>query len=195
MKQTRGFIVLISGPSGVGKGTIVKHLMNMPELRLFYSISATTRPKRYYEEDGVNYWFKTHAEFQNMIDDNQLLEYAKYLDNYYGTPLVAVNEILDRGDNLLLEIEYQGVKQVIEKFPDSLTIFVTPPSFDELRNRLAMRGSETAEIITQRIKKAEEELSIQGQIFKHNVVNDVLEDAINEIRSIILEAMHERANR
>lgn len=188
MANQEGFIVVLSGPSGVGKGTIIKNLMQDASLKLNYSISATTRPIRQNEVEGINYFFKTKIEFEKMIANNELIEWACYVNNYYGTPLSYVQEILKNGENLLLEIEYQGVLQVIKKLPRTVTIFIEPPSFEQLKDRLANRGSETSEIISSRIRQAEEEFK-HKQIYKYIVVNDNLDKAVAEVKRIILEEM------
>ncbi|WP_238315399.1 guanylate kinase [Mycoplasmoides pirum] len=186
----KGFIILISGPSGVGKGTIIEKLMKYPELKLVYSISATTRNKRIGEIDGKHYFFKSHDEFEKMIKNNELLEYAKYVNNYYGTPMSQVESILNSGNNLLLEIEYQGVIQVLKKIPESISIFITPPSFKELYNRLKNRGSETIELIDQRIDQAKKELCISKKIYKYVIVNDILEETVKEIYNILAKEIN-----
>ncbi len=190
MQIMKGFIILISGPSGVGKGTIIEKLMKYPELKLVYSISATTRNKRIGEIDGKHYFFKSHDEFEKMIKNNELLEYAKYVNNYYGTPMSQVESILNSGNNLLLEIEYQGVIQVLKKIPESISIFITPPSFKELYNRLKNRGSETIELIDQRIDQAKKELCISKKIYKYVIVNDILEETVKEIYNILAKEIN-----
>ncbi|WP_027119865.1 guanylate kinase [[Mycoplasma] testudinis] len=189
MKQHKGFLIIIAGPSGVGKGSIVKSLLPDKNLKLNFSISATTRKKRDGEVEGVNYFYKTKEEFEQMIANNELLEHATYVNNYYGTPMFYVNEVLNKGENLLLEIECQGVAQVIKKIPETLTIFIKPPSMEELKDRLIKRGSENLHLIEDRIKQAEFEMS-QIHLFKHVVVNDDLLKATEEVRQIILKAMH-----
>lgn len=187
MINKKGLIVLVSGPSGVGKGTIVSQLLKYPELKLKYAISATTRPQRFGEFEGVHYFFKTKPEFEKMIKNEELLEYATYVNNYYGTPMLQVDNILNSGNNLLLEIECLGAMQVITKFPETLSIFISPPSIDELRNRLKKRSSESNEIINQRIEKAKNELEIYANKYKYIFVNDILSETVNNIYNLLLK--------
>ena len=154
MKQ--GKIIILSGPSGVGKGTVLKEVMRGdPSLR--FSVSATTRPIRPGEVDGVNYFFMDKPRFEKMIADGELLEYASYAGNYYGTPEKAVDDALAQGINVVLEIEVQGALQVIERRRDAISIFVAPPSFSELRYRLLNRGDTAPEIAERRLHIAEQE--------------------------------------
>lgn len=190
--SARGFIVLLSGPSGVGKGTIVNLLLRDEALKLKLSVSATTRLPRANEQNGVHYWFKTNQQFQAMIANHELLEYAKYVNHYYGTPLHEAERILNAKNNLLLEIECQGAMQVMERFDDVLSIFVLPPSADELMRRLSSRGSDSAESVTQRIKTADEEMA-QRTAFQHCVVNDDLTRAVSEIRALIMAKINARS--
>lgn len=187
--QNSGLIILISGPSGVGKGTIIKALRSYPELKLKYSVSATTRTKRKDEIEGVNYFFKTKSEFEQLIKNNELLEYAQYVGNYYGTLMSEVNKILNQGDNLLLEIEYQGAMQVLSKYPDCVSIFILPPNLEELKRRLSERGSESEQMIEKRILQAKKELNVCTNMYKHLIINDDLNVAINDIRQYILDSM------
>ncbi len=191
MVGKQGSIVMISGPSGVGKGTVIADLLRRPELRLRYSISATTRAKRSNEVEGQHYFFKTREEFQKMIERNELLEYAEYVNNYYGTPLSYVNAVLGAGDNLLLEIEYQGAIQVLRKGLRVVSVFLAPPSFEELYSRLKTRGSETIEFIDQRIEQAKTEIEAAKGIYEHIVVNDVLERTIDEVYAILAKELNE----
>lgn len=193
-RPSRGFIVLVSGPSGVGKGTIVNALLKDPDLRLKLSISATTRRPRSNEVDGVHYRFKTREQFEAMIAAGELLEHAQYVGNYYGTPLRDAERVMAAGDNLLLEIECQGAMQVMARFPEVVSIFVMPPSLEELRRRLSNRGSESAEAMTTRIRTADEEIA-QRQSFRFSVVNDDLSRAVEEIRRIVLDEQHARGQK
>lgn len=180
--QTGKFIV-ISGPSGVGKGTICNTLIK--ELNAWYSVSMTTRLPREGEKDGINYYFVTKKEFEERIKNNELLEYNKYNDNYYGTPKDKVLEKLNQGINVFSEIDVNGARNIKNMFPESLLIYIAPPSIEELRKRLTERGTETEDKINARLAIAEDEAK-QQHIYDFVVVNDDLETAINEVRTIIL---------
>lgn len=181
MKQ--GKIIILSGPSGVGKGTVLKEVMRSdPSLR--FSVSATTRPIRPGEVDGVHYFFMDKPHFEKMIADGELLEYASYAGNYYGTPEKAVDDALAQGINVVLEIEVQGALQVIERRRDAISIFVAPPSFSELRYRLLNRGDTAPEIAERRLHIAEQECRT-AEKYQYIVVNDTVEHAAAEIRAIL----------
>lgn len=181
MKQ--GKIIILSGPSGVGKGTVLKEVMRGdPSLR--FSVSATTRPIRPGEVDGMNYFFMDKPRFEKMIADGELLEYASYAGNYYGTPEKAVDDALAQGINVVLEIEVQGALQVIERRRDAISIFVAPPSFSELRYRLLNRGDTAPEIAERRLHIAEQECRT-AEKYQYIVVNDTVEHAAAEIRAIL----------
>lgn len=181
MKQ--GKIIILSGPSGVGKGTVLKEVMRGdPSLR--FSVSATTRPIRPGEVDGVNYFFMDKPRFEKMIADGELLEYASYAGNYYGTPEKAVDDALAQGINVVLEIEVQGALQVIERRRDAISIFVAPPSFSALRYRLLNRGDTAPEIAERRLHIAEQECRT-AEKYQYIVVNDTVEHAAAEIRAIL----------
>lgn len=181
MKQ--GKIIILSGPSGVGKGTVLKEVMRGdPSLR--FSVSATTRPIRPGEVDGVHYFFMDKPRFEKMITDGELLEYASYAGNYYGTPEKAVDDALAQGINVVLEIEVQGALQVIERRRDAISIFVAPPSFSELRYRLLNRGDTAPEIAERRLHIAEQECRT-AEKYQYIVVNDTVEHAAAEIRAIL----------
>lgn len=187
-----GLLIVLSGPSGVGKGTVCQALRSAaPELT--YSVSATTRRPREGEVDGVNYFFKTREQFEQMIANRELLEWAKYVDHYYGTPLQFVQETLGQGKDILLEIEVQGALKVKEKFPEGVFIFLLPPSLRELQQRIESRGTETAEMIESRLTVAEEELDLIEH-YEYAVVNDKIESACERIQSIIT-AEHCRCDR
>lgn len=181
MKQ--GKIIILSGPSGVGKGTVLKEVMR-GDPSLHFSVSATTRPIRPGEVDGVHYFFMDKPHFEKMIADGELLEYASYAGNYYGTPEKAVDDALAQGINVVLEIEVQGALQVIERRRDAISIFVAPPSFSELRYRLLNRGDTAPEIAERRLHIAEQECRT-AEKYQYIVVNDTVEHAAAEIRAIL----------
>jgi guanylate kinase len=187
-----GLLIVVSGPSGVGKGTVCSALRKkMPELT--YSISATTRPPRETEVDGVNYFFKTVSEFKEMIKNDELIEWAQYVGNYYGTPRRFVEETLAAGKDILLEIEVQGAMQVREKFPQGIFIFLVPPSFEDLKRRILNRGTETETSLAHRLNAANDELK-QIERYDYVVINDEVEQACERIRAIIT-AEHCRKDR
>jgi len=189
----RGLLIVFSGPSGVGKGTVRKEIFASMNDKLAYSISMTTRPQRAEELDGREYYFRTREQFEAKIRQGQMLEYAEYVGNYYGTPLEYVNATLDEGKDVLLEIEVQGALQVKEKVPDAIFIFLTPPDLDELRHRLIDRGTDSAEIIEERMTKAREEIHLMSA-YDYAVVNDIVEVAAARVKKII-EAEHFRVDR
>lgn len=178
----RGILVVISGFSGAGKGTIMKELIHRYDY--FLSVSATTRTPRTGEEDGKDYYFHTKEEFQQMIDNGELVEWAEYVGNYYGTPKKYVEEQLANGRDVLLEIEMQGGMLVKEQFPDALLIFISPPSAKVLKERLTGRGTESPEEIEKRLLRAVEEVKYMKE-YDYIIVNDVLEDAINKVNDLI----------
>ncbi len=178
----RGILVVISGFSGAGKGTIMKELIRRYDY--FLSVSATTRRPRTGEEDGKDYYFHTREEFQQMIDNGELIEWAEYVGNYYGTPKKYVEEQLANGRDVLLEIEMQGGMLVKEQFPDALLIFISPPSAKALKERLTGRGTESPEEIEKRLLRAVEEVKYMKE-YDYIIVNDVLEDAIDKVNDLI----------
>lgn len=179
----KGNLIVISGPSGVGKGTVCDILLKSCK-NLALSISATTRAPRDIDAEGVTYYFKTKQEFENMIKQNKFLEWAKYNDNYYGTPLEPVREKLKQGTNVLLEIDVQGALNVKKICPDAVYIFIAPPDIETLHKRLNNRGTETQEEIKRRIDSADAELMQQDK-YDYVVINDNLDDAVREIENII----------
>lgn len=193
MKRERGLLIVLSGPSGVGKGTVRKELFSQPNTNYEYSISMTTRQPRKGEVDGVDYFFKTRDEFEVLIEEGGLLEHAEFVGNYYGTPLAYVNETLDAGRDVFLEIEVQGAAQIREKAPDALFIFLAPPSITELRDRLVGRGTETEEVIAKRIATANEEVEMMN-LYDYVVENDEVQNACERINAIIM-AEHCRRER
>ena len=184
----RGLLIVLSGPSGVGKGTIIKRFIDNPDLNLAYSVSMTTREKRPGEIDGVNYIYATKEEFNQAVEDGQMLEYAEFVGNMYGTPLENVESLRNLGKNVILEIEVQGCLQVSEKVPDALTIFIIPPSLEELEKRIRGRNTEPEEIVQERLAKAEKELNLVGN-YKYVVCNDDPELAAQIISLIIKRNM------
>ncbi|MFC7363728.1 MULTISPECIES: guanylate kinase [Bhargavaea] len=184
MKKGRGLLIVLSGPSGVGKGTVRKELFSQPDTNYEYSISMTTRSPREGEVDGKDYFFKKREEFEQLIREERLLEYAEYVGNYYGTPLDYVNETLDAGRDVFLEIEVVGAAKVREKMPDGVFIFLAPPNLSELEQRLIGRGTETDEVIRNRIGKAKEELEMM-HLYDYVVENDEVGRACDRINAII----------
>lgn len=178
----KGVLVVLSGFSGAGKGTIMKEIIK--RYPYFLSISATTRKPREGETDGVDYFFHTKEEFQAMIKNGELIEWAEYVGNYYGTPKKAVEQQLAEGKDVLLEIEMQGGMLVKEQFPEALLLFVTPPSFAELERRLIGRGTETEEEIARRMQRATEEAAYMSS-YDYLIINDQLEQAIQDVHQII----------
>lgn len=181
--KQRGKLVLYSGASGVGKGTILGEAMRRnPKLRL--SVSHTTRDPREGETDGVQYHFVTREEFEDLIRRGGYLEYAEYCDNLYGTPKQQVEELLEQGYDVMLEIEVQGGLQVMEKYPGVLSIFILPPSMSELEKRLRNRGTEDEETVQKRLKQAKTEIAMKDR-YQHHVVNDDLQTAVDRVLEII----------
>ncbi|WP_246009287.1 guanylate kinase [Brevibacillus fluminis] len=183
MEKDKGLLLVLSGPSGVGKGTVCKALREkMPEL--IYSVSATTRSARVGEEEGVNYFFKGRDEFQRMIEQDELLEWAEYVGNYYGTPRRFVADTLASGKDVILEIEVQGALQVKEKFPEGVFLFLAPPDLSELESRIVGRGSESEETIKSRMEMARTEIELMDK-YDYVVVNDYIDTACDKIKAII----------
>lgn len=183
MFEEKGILFILSGPSGVGKGTVRGRLFQQ-ETHLKYSVSATTRNKRPGETDGVDYFYKTTEEFEQMIQANQLLEYAKYVNNYYGTPKTYVEEQLEQGNDVFLEIEVQGALQVKRNFPEGVFIFLFPPSLDELKNRIVSRGTESTDLVINRLKEAKKEIDMMSE-YDYVVVNDDVDVAVSKVKAII----------
>jgi guanylate kinase len=184
MYKKRGLLIVLSGPSGVGKGTVRKELFTQPNTNYEYSVSMTTRSPREGEVDGEDYFFKSREEFEELIDQGKLLEYAEYVGNYYGTPLDYVNATLDAGRDVFLEIEVVGAAQVRELVPDGLFIFLAPPSLSALETRLIGRGTETADVIKSRVLKAREELELMN-LYDYVVENDEVQNACERINAIV----------
>lgn len=193
MKQKkRGELIVLSGPSGVGKSTVIAELLSNRR-DIHFSVSFTTRQPRVGEENGVNYNFVDREEFGRMIRDNEFLEYAQYVDNYYGTSLKIIEEKLQAGVDVLLDIEVQGAAKVREKCPDAVCIFIIPPSLEELSRRLRMRNTDPEDVIAKRLEKAREECR-ECVNYDYLVVNDNVMSAAQEILSI-LEAESCRVNK
>ncbi len=189
----RGLLVVISGPSGVGKGTVRKALFSMPNHNLVYSVSMTTRQMRPGEKEGVDYYFVSREEFEKRIEEGKFLEHAEFVGNYYGTPLDKVNERLEAGNEVVLEIEVEGALQVKRKVPDCVMIFIVPPGKQALYDRLRKRGTESEEIIEARIEKANREFKL-AKYYDYIVVNDEVNNAADRIMAII-RAEHARTRR
>lgn len=184
MTEDKGLLIVLSGPSGVGKGTVCSALRQQQNHRLIYSVSATTRTPREGEVNGVHYFFKTKEEFLDMIEKDELLEWAEYVNNFYGTPKSYVQEQIEQGNDVILEIEVQGALKVKEKFPEAVFIFLAPPSMEELKNRIVGRGTETDASITNRMNVAQEEIDMMEQ-YDYVVVNDEVLQACDRIRAIV----------
>lgn len=180
----RGMLIVLSGPSGVGKGTVRKAIFDQPGNDFQYSISMTTRKPRPGEVNGKDYLFVSKEEFEQKIQAGEMLEYAKYVDNYYGTPLKWINDTLDAGKDVFLEIEVNGAMQVRSKSPNGVFIFLTPPDLMELKQRLIHRGTDSMEVINKRIKKAFSEIEMM-QNYDYAVVNDEVPNAVEKVKEII----------
>lgn len=188
----KGMLIVISAPAGCGKDTIIEKILeSSPELS--YSVSATTRKKRENEIDGKHYYFKKRDEFKNMVKNGELLEYTEYCGNYYGTLKAAVIDALESGRDIVLKIEIAGASNIKSIFPDCVSVFVLPPSLEELRNRLIKRGTEDLETIERRIKIAHGEIN-NSYGYDYYVINDNLEQAVKEIRDIIRSERQKREN-
>lgn len=193
MDTEKGLLIVLSGPSGVGKGTVRKRIFDDPTTSYKYSILMTTRSMRVGETDGVDYFFKTRDEFEKLIEEDAFIEYAEYVGNYYGTPVQYVRETMNAGHDVFLEIEVEGAKQVRKKFPDALFIFLAPPSLDHLRERLIGRGTESEEKIQSRVNEARKEVEMMN-LYDYVVVNDEVDLAKDRIQAIV-EAEHLKRER
>lgn len=191
--DTRGLLIVISGPSGVGKGTVRKALFEREGQDLEYSISMTTRKPREGEENGREYYFVTKEQFEEEIKKGNLLEYAEFVNNYYGTPYDKVMEKLDQGSEVVLEIEVQGAMQVKRKMPNAVFIFIAPPSYKALRERLLSRGTEDDDTVNERLAKAHREIEIASE-YDYIVINDEVDNAADRIMAII-RAEHAKCSR
>ena len=190
--MNKGILVVVSGFSGAGKGTVMKRLMEKYD-DYALSVSATTRNPRPGEEDGREYFFRTRDEFEKLIEEDALLEYAQYVENYYGTPRSYVEEQLQAGRNVILEIEIQGAMKIKKKIPEALLVFVTPPTVEELERRLTGRGTETAQVIADRLARAGEEAKGMDQ-YDYILVNDTVEECVDHLHQIIVSE-HSRVSR
>jgi guanylate kinase len=184
MMTQRGLLIVLSGPSGVGKGTVRKAIFNEDGIDFQYSISATTRQPRVGEIDGEDYFFVSHDEFEEKIANGDMLEYAQYVSNYYGTPKSFIDETLASGRDVFLEIDVQGALQVKSKMPEGIYIFLTPPDLTNLRERLVGRGTDSQEVIEKRVTAAREELK-QMINYDYAVENDQVIHAVERIKAII----------
>lgn len=189
--MSNGILFVMSGPSGTGKGTICDLLLKNKDNDLFLSVSSTTREKRKGETDGVTYNYTTQDAFKKMIENGEMLEYASYSGNYYGTPKKAVEDMLQAGKNVLLEIEPQGALKIKEIFPEAVLMFIIPPSIKELRKRLSERGRETQEQIEERLNAAKWEFK-QAQRYNFIFINDSLDECIEEIERTIHDTVSRR---
>ncbi len=182
----KGILIILSGFSGVGKGTVVRRLLSDYD-NYALSISATTRKPREGEEDGVSYFFKSKEEFEQMIKEDSFIEHARYVENYYGTPKAYVQEQLDAGKDVILEIEIQGALKVKEKYPDALMLFLVPPDAQTLKERLVGRGTETADVIHDRLERAAQEAQEMGS-YEYIIVNDDLDTGVKQVHELIQSA-------
>ena len=183
MLNRKGLLLVVSGPSGAGKGTICKALLNKND-QIKLSVSATTRKPRNGEVHGVNYFFIEKEEFTKMIENGEFLEYAQIYDNFYGTPKAAIIECLEKGQDVILEIEMHGARQIKEVYPEGVFIFVLPPSLEELKSRIVGRGTETQEEIEKRFSCAFEEIN-QIVNYDYFIVNEDIEKSVSDVEAII----------
>lgn len=193
MEKEKGLLIVLSGPSGVGKGTVRKAIFDDPEIDFEYSISMTTRNQRVGEVDGVDYFFKSREEFEALIKEDAFIEYAEYVGNYYGTPVQYVRDTMDAGKDVFLEIEVQGARQVRKKFPEALFIFLAPPTLEHLEQRLIGRGTESQEVIQYRINEARKEVEMMN-LYDYVVINDEVMEAKQKVQTIV-EAEHLKRER
>lgn len=184
MVNTRGLLIVLSGPSGVGKGTVRAAVFKNNIFNYVYSVSATTRAMRPGEVDGKDYYFVSREEFEQLIETDALLEYAEYVGNFYGTPIQKIEENLVAGNDVFLEIEVQGALKVRERMPEGVFIFLAPPNLKELESRITGRGTDDAAVIYERMQMAREEIELM-QHYDYVVVNDEVDRAVNKINAII----------
>ena len=194
MMFREGILVVVSGPSGAGKGTVL-NVFKEQEKNTRFSISATTRKPRKGEVEGVNYFFKSNEEFERMVASNELVEWVKYCDNCYGTPKKYIDDTIKQGMNCLLEIEVEGALNIKKAYPDSVCIFLLPPSFEELKKRIEGRGTESPDIIAKRLEKAKREILFADR-YDYIIINDDIENAVSSLRSILVaEKLKYKRNR
>ena len=184
MSASRGLLIVLSGPSGVGKGTVRAAVFANNQFQYVYSVSATTRAQRPGEVDGKDYYFVSREEFETMIQNEDLLEYAEYVGNYYGTPIQKIEENLAAGHDVFLEIEVQGAMKVKERMPEGIFIFLAPPNLEELESRITGRDTDAAHVIQERMATAKEEIELM-QHYDYVVVNDQVQHAVDKINAII----------
>ena len=182
----RGKLIILSGPSGVGKSTVVAKTMELRD-DICFSVSVTTRPPRPGEVDGKDYFFISSEQFDRMVENNELLEHASYVQNSYGTPRSFVEDRLEEGFNVILDIEVQGARQVFEKVPDAVSVFVLPPSMKVLEQRLYARGTETEQTIAARLTRARQEIQ-EADFYQYMIVNDIIDNAAAELNAVITAA-------
>ena len=180
----KGKLIILSGFSGCGKGTVMNLILKRFPMQYALSVSATTRKMREGEKEGISYFFKTKDEFEKLIENDELLEYASYCGNYYGTPRAYVNENLSKGKSVFLEIEMQGALDVKSRFPDTFLIFLVPPSIPELIKRLRQRGTETGESIRARMEQAQKEILVTGR-YEHILINDTLDECVDTVHKVV----------
>ncbi len=178
-----GLLVVVCGPSGVGKGTVLKQLKEQNS-NIRFSVSATTRQPRLGEIDGTNYFFKTVPEFRSMIQNNELVEWVEYCDNYYGTPKKYISDCLACGYDVVMEIEVEGAENIKKAYPESVSVFILPPSFDDLKRRIQGRGTEDANVINKRLERAKKELSYIDK-YDYIIINDTVENALVGLGSVL----------
>ncbi|MBQ9383619.1 MAG: guanylate kinase [Ruminiclostridium sp.] len=193
MKMSKGILIVVSAPAGCGKDTLLEQALKSND-NLYYSVSATSRAMRPGETDGVSYFFKTREQFEDMIKNDELLEYTEYVGNYYGTPKKAVTDMLEAGKDVILKIEIEGAANVKKLFPECTLVFILPPSFAELDRRLHKRGTETDDVIKQRLETARKELAF-AKNYDYLVTNAALEDAVDDFLAVVRAEKCRRDNR
>ena len=191
--MSKGILLVVSAPAGCGKDSLLEKALMLND-NLYYSVSATSRAMRPGETDGISYLFRTREQFEEMIRNGELLEYTEYVGNYYGTPKKAVTDMLEAGKDVILKIEIEGAANIKKLFPDCTMVFILPPSFIELDRRLHKRGTETDEVISQRLEKAKKELSF-AENYDYLITNDALEDAVDDFLAVVRAEKCRRTNR